>query len=241
MKITTNTTLGEIVATNLSYANTFYKYNLDFCCGGSQTLADACNEVGLNMDEVVTALSNEPQADYATGLQFNAWRLDLLMDYILKFHHYYIRTEGPKTLELLLKVCSAHADKNPKLLEVKSLFTASIEDLFNHLEKEEAVLFPFIEEVLKSKQTGIALPEFHCGSLENPIQVMEHEHAGEGERFRLISALTENYTAPDYACESYKLVLSRLKQFEQNLHIHIHTENNILFPKAIELQNECRA
>lgn len=239
MNITSHTTLGAIVANNISYANTLYQYNLDFCCGGAQTLSEACEEQNINVDTVIKAIEATPQAEYATALQFDAWRLDLLIDYILKFHHDYIRTEGPKTYQLLDKVCQVHGATNPKLLEVRTLFAASLEDLFSHLNKEEMVLFPFIDEILKAQASRTPLPAFHCGSIENPINAMEYEHAGEGERFRTIAALTDNYTAPEYACESYKLVMDRLKQFEENLHIHIHCENNILFRKALSLQNKC--
>lgn len=240
MNFTANTTLGTIVANNISLANTLYRYNLDFCCGGGETLETACKNNQLDLNEVIQALNTEPMADYATALQFNAWSTDLLIDYILKFHHDYIRMEGPKTLDLLNKVCLAHSDKNPELLEVKKLFIASLEDLFNHLAKEEQILFPMIYELIEAKNKNQELPPFHCGSIENPINVMEMEHTGEGDRYRLIAELTNNYSTPAHGCESYLAVMNRLKQFEQNLHIHIHVENNIIFPRGVQLQNSLK-
>lgn len=240
MKFTKDTKLGDIVAQNMSYAETLYQYNLDFCCGGTRSLGEACKNAKVELEELLTVLHETENEKVSTALQFKAWSTELLIDYILKFHHYYIRTEGPKTLELLQTVCSVHATTHSNLLKVKELFTASINDLFNHLIKEEQILFPFIYEIEQAYATGVILPEFHCGSIENPIRVMEEEHSGEGERFRAIEKLTDGYTTPSSGCDSYKLVMKRLRDFQQNLHIHIHVENNILFPRAIKMQTICR-
>ncbi len=238
MKITENTPVGKIVAQDIHKAKVLNQFHIDFCCGGDKSLGEACHALNISIEDVKSALEHSDIAHESAALQFDNWRLDLLIDYIVKYHHHYIRTQGIETYKLLEKVCKAHGEKNPNLFKVQKHFYESLTDLHQHLDKEEIVLFPFIQELLSTEKNHQSLPDFHCGSIENPISVMIHEHDGEGERFRLISQLTQAYTAPDYACESYQLVLNLLQEFEENLHIHIHVENNILFPKAIKLQHK---
>lgn len=237
MKDLVNKTVGEIVAQNIKYANVFQSYGIDFCCGGDILLADAAKKKGVSLAEVVRDLESDVStSSLPQALNFNMWSIDLLIDYVVKFHHHYIRTRGTAINTLLEKVVNAHGERDPHLYQVLDLFRASLVDLHNHLDKEENILFPLTRELLNEKEKGGRLPQFHCGSVNNPIRVMMQEHDDEGARFRTISGLTEAYTAPEYACNSYKLVLEELRQFEENLHIHIHVENNILFPKAIKLE-----
>lgn len=230
-------TVGEIVALNIGYAKVFQNYRIDFCCGGDILLADAVSKIDVSLDDVLDEIEMTPHYNVPQALNFNTWSLDLLIDYIVKFHHNYIRTEGPNIYDLLEKVCKVHGDTDKHLHEVLDLFRESLIDLHNHLDKEESVLFPFVYEVMNALSKGKEAPEFHCGSVVYPIRVMMQEHEDEGIRFRKISALTNSYKAPEYACNSYKLVLEELKNFEENLHIHIHSENNILFPKAIKIED----
>lgn len=237
MNITHHTSVGEIVASDINLAAILNNYQIDFCCGGDKSLYTICEEKGLDFDDIVKELATNSQSLTTIGLQFDQWRTDLLIDYIVKYQHDYIRIQGPRTLQLLDKVASVHGDANPNLKVILQLFTESLGDLYQHLDKEEMVLFPFIYELLNTRQQGGSLPSFHCGSIENPISVMLSEHANEGDRFRRISELSHGYSCPEYACESYKLVMKLLQEFEANLHLHIHLENNILFHKAIDLQN----
>ena len=238
MNITHQTKVGEIVASNINLAKVLNDYEIDFCCGGERLLSEICSEKNIAFDEVVTALSSNDEQLSTPGLQFDNWSLDLLVDYLVKYHHNYIRVEGPKTLILLQKVAKVHGNVNPKLIDIYTLFQESLVDLHEHLDKEEIILFPFIEELLKTEKENLQLPNFHCGSIENPISVMIHEHSNEGDRFRKIAALSQEYSCPEYACDSYRLVMQILSEFESNLHLHIHVENNILFPKAISLQEK---
>lgn len=238
MNITNQTKVGEIVALDINLAKILNDYEIDFCCGGERLLFDICREKNISFEEVVAALLSNSGSLSTAGLQFDNWSLDLLIDYIVKYHHHYIRTQGPKTFKLLQKVAEVHGEANPKLIEIYELFQASLVDLHEHLDKEEMVLFPFIEELLKTERENLQLPNFHCGSIENPIGVMLHEHSNEGDRFRQIAALSDNYSAPQYACDSYRLVMQLLQEFENNLHLHIHVENNILFLKSIALQEK---
>ena len=158
--------------------------------------------------------------------------------YVLKIHHRGIRAKGPQIEALLTKVTEAHSKNHPELLQVQALFRDSLLDLENHLSKEENVLFPYVYEMFQAKEEGLKIAEFHCGTILYPIEVMEDEHNHEGERFEKISSLTNGFTAPEDACASFRLVLQQLKQFEEALHEHIHLENNIIFPRALELEKK---
>lgn len=230
--------VGEIVADNFEYSKIFDKYKIDFCCNGSVPLTEACKQADIEIDRVIRELESEMPEGSAT-VDFKSWPTDLLADYILKFHHRNIRKQGPEIAALLDKVCRAHGDNHPELYEVKALFNESLIDLENHLEKEEMVLFPYIYDLCAAREHGRPAPYFHCGTIESPIAVMMAEHDAEGERYREISRLTNDYTVPEDGCSSYRLLLERLKAFEEALHHHIHLENNIVFPRAIAMgQNE---
>ncbi len=233
-----NKTVGEIVSENIVYAQVFQTYGIDFCCEGDLLLTDAVSKANVSMSNVLKDLEFEAvEQPLSQAINFNTWSLDLLIDYINKFHHYYIRSKGPEIYALLEKVVHSHGQTDSHLHKVIHLFGASLIDLHNHLDKEEQILFPLIREILKAEEKQESLPFFHCGSVQNPIRVMVEEHDGEGDRFKKISSLTDSYRTPAHACVSYKQVLEELRQFEENLHIHIHVENNILFRKAIELEN----
>ena len=162
------------------------------------------------------------------------------------FKNYYANTQEENfyiignTEELLDKICRVHGEKHPSLYNVQALFHDSLSDLNAHLDKEELVLFPYIYEMVKAKLENTPLPEFHCGSIEAPISVMMAEHDIEGGRYRHIEHLTNGYTAPEDACNSYRLVLQQLKAFEEALHQHIHLENNIVFPRSIKMEAKLR-
>ena len=230
--------VGQIVADCFDYAKVFNKYGIDFCCNGDVSLADACGKMGIDADCLLEELK-QTKSEQSLTLDFKSWPIDLLVDYILKFHHRNIRYQGPQILQLLDRVCEAHAGKHPELYEVRELFQESWIDLNNHLTKEEMVLFPYIYDLFDAVAQHRPIPAFHCGSVSSPISVMMSEHDAEGERFRRISGLTHGYLVPGDACSSYRLLLEMLRMFEDNLHHHIHLENNIVFPKAIELQENC--
>lgn len=232
-------TVGQIVADNFGNAEIFDKYGIDFCCHGSVLLPEASQKAGADVNEVIKNIENATLST-SESIDFKSWPLDLLVDYILKIHHRNIRSKGPKLQELLDKVCHVHGNKHPTLYNVQVLFQQSLSDLNQHLDKEELVLFPYIYEMVKTKLDNTALQEFHCGSIQAPISVMLAEHDAEGERYRHIERLTNGYSAPDDACDSYRLLLQELKDFETALHQHIHLENNIVFPRAIELETELK-
>lgn len=228
--------VGQIVAEDFSKAAIFEKYSIDFCCNGADSLEDACLKSGVQVELIIKELNQESR-DSSQAVDFQGWPLDLLSDYILKYHHRNIRTQGPEISTLLDKVCNAHGAHHPELLEVRELFNRSMEDLYSHLEKEEMMLFPHIYDMFNSQQEGRALPDFHCGTVAAPISVMMHEHNAEGERYFRIADLTNGYEVPSDGCGSYRLLMNKLKEFNLDLHQHIHLENNILFPIVLGMES----
>lgn len=233
-------TVGQIVADKFDNSEVFNDVGIDFCCGGEILLSEACSKKGLDIDFVLDKLDNVEKVQN-NNLDFKNWDIDLLVDYILKFHHRYVRKNSIKIQELLNKVVGVHGDNHKSLHDVKKLFDESVIALNEHLDKEEQVLFPYIYEMNNAKENNASLPYFHCDSIQYPIDVMTHEHSEEGERFKEISKLTNDYTPPSDACNSYKLLLEQLKEFEDNLHHHIHLENNIVFPRALEMQSSYKS
>lgn len=239
MKSYKNMTVGEIVADNFNNAEVFDKYAIDFCCHGSVLLPEASKKAGVDIEKVIKDLENLVPSS-SESIDFKSWPLDLLVDYILKIHHRNIRKNGPEIDKLLDKVCQVHGEKHPALYNVRDIFQSSLYDLNAHLDKEELLLFPYIYEMVKAKLEKTLVPEFHCGSIEAPISVMMAEHDTEGDRYHYINKLTNGYTAPEDACDSYRLALQKLKDFESALHQHIHLENNIVFPQALHLEAELK-
>lgn len=201
-------TVGQIVAGNFDTTKVFSRYHIDFCCHGNTPFAEACRNRGIDPEAVARELNELQENTVSNAPDFAGWPIDLLIDYVLKIHHRGIRAKGPQIEALLTKVTEAHSKNHPELLQVQALFRDSLLDLENHLSKEENVLFPYVYD--------------------------NHE----GERFEKISSLTNGFTAPEDACASFRLVLQQLKQFEEALHEHIHLENNIIFPRALELEKK---
>jgi regulator of cell morphogenesis and NO signaling len=236
MNIQENQIIGELVAQDYRAATVFKKYGIDFCCQGNRTINDACEAKQIDEKLVVSDLNALIHSQSEIVTDYKSWPIDLLADYIEKKHHRYVQE---KTLEIqpyLDKICKVHGEHHPELFEIKDEFNASAAELAIHMKKEELVLFPFIRKMVKAKQNNSTLDAPHFGTIQNPIQMMMNEHTNEGDRFRKIEELSSNYTAPPDACNTYRVTFALLKEFEQDLHLHIHLENNILFPKAIELE-----
>ncbi|HMW11932.1 MAG TPA: iron-sulfur cluster repair di-iron protein [Chitinophagales bacterium] len=240
MSITKETIIGELVANDYRAASVFKKYKLDFCCQGNRTIGEACELKSVDANALVSDLIATTQNVEAGAIDFQTWPLDLLADYIQKKHHRYVEEKSLEIKPYLDKICRVHGPHHPELFEINEHFTATAGELAMHMKKEELILFPFIKKMEKAKQegTGLEMPPF--GSVQNPIDMMMHEHTTEGERFRKIEELTNNYNPPAEACNTYRVTFALLKEFEADLHLHIHLENNILFPKAIEMEKTFR-
>lgn len=233
-----NTIIGELVAKDYRTASVFKKYGIDFCCQGNRTIMDACQAKSIDATAVLNDLTQVNKSSSDSATDYSSWPIDLLVDYIEKKHHRYVVEKSQEIKPYLDKICRVHGNHHPELFEIAEHFNATAGELAMHMKKEELVLFPFIRKMMKVKNENTKLDTPHFGTVENPIQMMMHEHTSEGERFRKIETLSNNYTPPEDACNTYRVAFALLKEFEADLHLHIHLENNILFPKTIELEKQ---
>jgi len=231
-----NQTLAEIVTENIRSAIVFEEFGLDFCCKGKRLLSKACADKNVEVEKVVNSL-NELNTNN-DSVNVNDWELDFLADYIINNHHQYVRRMIPVISLHADKVAAVHGQNHPEMIEISDLFLAVREELEGHMMKEERILFPYIKQLYNAKKNNeqIAPPPF--GTIQNPITLMEAEHESAGNAMYSIRGLSENFKAPADACNTFKALYSELKEFEEDLHKHIHLENNILFPKSIELETE---
>lgn len=229
-------TVGEYVANDFRTAALFSKYGIDFCCKGNRTLEEVCIKKNINPADLENEINSVLESKNDNAIDFKSWSPTLLIDYIIEKHHSYVEEKSVVLLQFLDKLCKVHGERHPELFEINSLFKMSAGDLAQHMKKEELILFPFIQKMVKAQKDSQPIQEPHFGTVENPIAMMKDEHSIEGERFDKIATLTDGFTPPEDACSTYKVTYQMLKEFEQDLHKHIHLENNILFPKAIELQ-----
>jgi regulator of cell morphogenesis and NO signaling len=237
METTTNTaTIGEMVANDFRTAAVFNKYGIDFCCKGNRTIDEACEGKKADKDSLVRELDNLLGGNEKSGAFYKDWPLDKLCDHIVSKHHSYVAERMPMINQFLDKLCKVHGPNHPELFEINDLFKEGTGLLAMHMKKEELVLFPYIRKMIEANRGDSKLEQPHFGKINNPIAMMHQEHEVEGERFSKISQLSNNYTPPEDACNTYKVTYSFLKEFEDDLHLHIHLENNILFPKAIDME-----
>ena len=238
MKVLEQSTIGEYVAKDFRTAAVFSKYGIDFCCKGNRTIEEACEKKNLDFIQIEKEILQLLETKSDSAIDYKSWPTDLLIDYIEKTHHRYVEEKSAILLPYLDKLCKVHGQSHPELFEINELFQGCAGELAQHMKKEELILFPFIKKMENAIRTGQTIEKPHFGTVENPIAMMQDEHVTEGERFVKIAALTNNYTPPSDACNTYKVTFSMLQEFEQDLHKHIHLENNILFPKAKEMEEK---
>ncbi len=236
MEINQNSIIGEIVAENFKAAEVFRSYGVDFCCKGNRSLHDLASTVDIDLENLIVELTNTTSKAIDPGKDFALWPLDTLAEYIEKKHHTYVKAQTPIITQYLNKLCQVHGKANPELYAIQEIFSASSEDLSNHMVKEEQVLFPHIIQMVANVKKGRAYETPHFGTVKNPIQIMMAEHEQEGDRYAEIASLSNNYTIPPSGCNTYMVTYAMLKEFEENLHEHIHLENNILFPGAVRYE-----
>ena len=226
-------TVGEIVAADSRAAAVFEQFGIDFCCGGRRSVAEACQTADVDPATVERALETLASDEPAAG-DITRWPLDRLIDYIVGTHHAYVRTALPAIARHLTKLVEVHGARHPELIRVADSFERLGSDLLRHMMKEEWMLFPYVRGLaLASGESRRPSP---FGSVENPIRMMEREHQEAGDEMRAIRELTNGYTPPSDACTTYRVCLSELARFERDLHQHVHLENNVLFPGAVELE-----
>lgn len=238
MNILEDTIIKEVVKRNFKTAQVFHAHNIDYCCGGNKPITEACREKGINQEILISQLNKiVTQVDEDTAY-INNLTLSELIDHIVKKHHAYVRQHIPFLEKNLEKIARVHGANHPELTEIQRLFHTSAGELTMHMQKEELMLFPYIKRLEAAVKTKSSLPKSPFGSVVNPIKTMMAEHQNEGDRFSEISSLSDNYTIPDDACTTYEVTIKLLEEFEQDLHRHIHLENNILFPGALEMEEQ---
>lgn len=228
-----NITVREIAANSLAAVRVFEQFGIDYCCGGKRPLDEVCREKGLDAAAVRLEIENAEGAGAGPERDWNSATLTELVRHIVGVHHGYLRRELPAIQARLEKVYRVYNERyGPTLTGLPEVFGALKDELEAHMMKEEMILFPAVEAMESGKQT-CASP---CGSVRNPIRVMELEHDDAGKALAQIRGITRDFEVPDYACVTYRALMSGLAELERDLHMHIHLENNILFPGAQKLE-----
>ena len=230
-----NMTVKEIVTNNFRTAAVFEKHGLDFCCRGNKLLITACEEKGINADKIIEELKTLTTQKIRNE-SYDEWTLDLLIDYIIQNHHSYVKEMMPIISVHTQKIASVHGTNHAEVIEIAKKFAGVAQEFRQHLIKEEDILFPYIKQLVQvnSRHAKAEAPFF--GTVKNPIKSMMAEHENAGDEFYEIRNLSSSYTPPEDACNTFIAAYQELKDFEEDLHKHVHLENNILFPKAIELE-----
>jgi regulator of cell morphogenesis and NO signaling len=233
---TTTQTVREIALENPASIRVFEAFGIDYCCGGRKPLAEACAAKNIALDAVITALENGTAGSAAASEDWSALSLGALVSHIVNAHHAYVRRELPRLAELASKVVSRHGDTKPELPQIQTKVGQISEELIEHLAKEEVVLFPYITKLERAKNEGTAKPHGCFGTVASPIAMMTQEHEAAGALLAAIRQLSGDYTPPVGACPTFHAFYNGLREFEQDLHQHIHLENNILFPRAMAME-----
>lgn len=230
-------TVAEIAAGSLGAVRVFERFGIDYCCGGKRPLADVCQEKGIDAAAVETALQQEASSGNGHARDWSAAPLSELIGHIVSQHHEYLRRELPAIGARLEKVYRVYNQRYGNALPgLPETFDGLANELIDHLHKEEVILFPAIAAYEKAATAGQPLPRSPFGTVANPIQMMESEHESAGQALARIREITEDFSVPDYACVTYRALMSGLRELEQDLHLHIHLENNILFPRTLEME-----
>lgn len=227
--------VGMIVAEQPLRAAVFDRFGIDFCCGGKQTLEEACAKIAASPESVIAELCKNDEMSVAGGNSSENWlaaSMTVLADHIEQTHHAYLKEELPRLQVLAEKVARVHGLKEPRLIQVASVFSQMKDELLAHAQKEEVILFPFIRRLDQGSTKG--RPPF--GTVDNPVRCLESEHKDAGDALLELRKLTDNYTPAENACASWVALLAGLAHLDQDLRTHIHKESTILFPKAIEAE-----
>jgi regulator of cell morphogenesis and NO signaling len=220
----------------------FEKLKIDYCCGGNKPLDEACNEAGIEVEEVFRLLGDGEPIQAKAGVDDSELLpLAELADRIVENHHVFTRQELDRLTALLEKVCSVHGANHPELLAIQSEFQTLRAELEPHMSKEERILFPYIKQLEVAATKGASLPFAPFGSVHNPIAAMMREHDAAGDILKSIRKLSSDFVVPDDGCFSYRTLYNAIETLEADLHQHIHLENNILFPRAEKMEDEAQA
>lgn len=240
MTLDLQTTVGELVRERPARSRVFEKLQIDYCCGGKLSLAEACERHELDPQSVLQQLQEsdaQSTPDEVSLFDADAMSLTDLANHIEQTHHAYLKAELPRLDATTQKVFTLHGSTDRRLADVRRAFVTLYEEMVGHLTKEEQILFPMIRQL----ESATGVPAVHCGSVANPIRQMEWEHDSAGKALAIMNGFTDGYQPPEWACNTYRAMLDGLTQLEWDLHQHIHKENNVLFPKSLRLEAELAA
>jgi regulator of cell morphogenesis and NO signaling len=227
MTITENTTIGEIATALPSSVRVFHRHGIDFCCGGKKQIGDVCRERGLQFVSIAGEVEATAASHAAPDRDWARESLDSLVGYILATYHEPLREELPRLQAMAKKVAAVHGDMDPRLTRVSAIVADLSADLHAHMLKEELVLFPAI----KALDAGATTPV----RIDAPIHVMEHEHDRAGALLAELRELTDGFAPPAWGCATLRALFHGLSELEASMHVHVHLENNVLFPRALRL------
>ncbi len=228
----------DIVAEDFRTAAVFEKYSIDFCCHGNVPLDEACKERGVPVEKVLSELGAVVTEPGGVKDPFDSWDLDRLVEHIVQTHHAYVKGAIPTLLAHTDKIATVHGKRHEELLTIRDIFGKVAGELSQHMMKEELMLFPYIKAMVRSRNDGLPIQRPPFQTIQNPLRMMEKEHEIAGSDTDTIRSLSRMYMAPEDACTTYRVTLQELNAFEEDLHKHVHLENNILFPKAVVLEQE---
>lgn len=234
-------TVREIALELPQTIRVFEEFKIDYCCGGRKLLSDACEKAGVDPVKVMARIEALPEAETSRDDGKDKSSLPELMDHIVDKHHVFTRDELANLTPLMEKVARVHGDNHPEIIELKSVFEEMTDDLVPHMMKEETVLFPYIDRMARNIEKGLLPPIPPFGTVGHPIQMMSLEHEAVGDLLAKMRQLTNDYVTPPDACPSFTGLYYRLAELERDLHVHIHLENNVLFPNAVEMEANASA
>lgn len=234
-------TIGEIVSRDYGNALVFRQFGIDFSCGGKRTVSEACEQKGIRAEQVNQLLASALQPARHPEMDYQNWEIGFLCRYVVNLHHQYIKTNGPFILELAQKLSKAYGEKHPEIIAVAGIFEKAGKLLTFNIAKEEDELFPYITALNTSHKNGTIIKAAAFGLVSTPVYLAEAEHQKVVVYFEQLRELTHNYQVPPYVLHGFEILYKMLQDYEDDLHLHLHLENNILFPKAIQMENEMRS
>jgi regulator of cell morphogenesis and NO signaling len=233
-------TIGDIVARDYGNALIFKQFGIDFTCGGKRTVNEACEQKGIQAEQVNKLLASAIQSARHPEMDYQNWEIGLLCKYVINLHHQYIKTNGPFMLELAQKLIKTYGEKHPEIIAVAGIFEKAGKLLTLNIAKEEEELFPYITLLNTAHKNGTIIKAAAFGPVSSAVYLVEADHQKVAIYFEQLRALTHNYQVPPYVLHGFEILYKMLQDYEADLHLHLHLENNILFPKAIQMENEMR-
>ena len=234
-ELTSDRTVGEIVADNYRSAKVFEKHGIDFCCGGKVALAAICTNKGIDLAAITAELEAVKSEPVERSQNYASWEMSFLADYIINAHHSYIKENIRPIAACTHKIAAVHGENHPEVIEIAAIFDKIASDLATHLLEEEEVFSPAIKRAVATRKAGAAPEAKDIETIKTSLDKLGHEHEEIGDAIHTIRHLAKEYAIPDDVCNTFVVTYRKLKEFEDDLHKHVHLENNILFLKAAQL------